>query len=297
MTKPALGVFVGGTLGLLDGLSALAYPEARATILSIVVGSTLKGVLTGAAAGWAARVWRSTPAGIALGIAVGFVLSSLAALPVMADHPSRYYDIVLPGMLLGAIVGFVTQRYPRAPVENSSGQAVGLLLLLLAIPATLAGQQSSATDPFEHLGFFIGRWEGASEGQPGKGTVHREYTRILNSRFIRVHNRSVYPAHEKNPKGEIHEDEGWFSFDRGRKRLVLRQFHVEGFVNQYVEDAESSPKKLVFTTEAIENIPAGWRARETYLIHGTDEFEEVFELAGAGKPFEVYSRARLQRVK
>jgi hypothetical protein len=35
--------------------------------------------------------------------------------------------------------------------------------------------------------------------------------------------------------------------------------------------------------EAIENIRAGWRARETYVIHGTDEFEQIFELAAPGK--------------
>lgn len=33
------------------------------------------------------------------------------------------------------------------------------------------------------------------------------------------------------------------------------------------------------------------------MIHGADEIEEVFELAAAGKPFQVYSRARLKRIK
>ena len=47
----------------------------------------------------------------------------------------------------------------------------------------------------------------------------------------------------------------------------------------------------MFTTEAIENIPAGWRARETYIL------EEIFELAPPGKDFELYSRNRLTRVK
>jgi len=171
------------------------------------------------------------------------------------------------------------------------------VLAVVLVSAVMAGQQFTAVDPFEHVGFLIGRWEGTSDGQPGKGAVHREYTRVLNSRFIRVRNRSQYPAQDRNPKGEIHEDEGWFSVDRARKRLVLRQFHVEGFVNQYVEDADSSPSKVVFTTESIENIPSGWRARETYLVHGPDEFEEIFELAESGKPFELYSRARLRRVK
>jgi hypothetical protein len=53
----------------------------------------------------------------------------------------------------------------------------------------------------------------------------------------------------------------------------------------------------VLTTEAIENIPAGWRARETYILTETDQLEEVFELAPPGKDFELYSRNRLTRVK
>lgn len=112
-----------------------------------------------------------------------------------------------------------------------------------------------------------------------------------------MQNRSEYPAQEKNPKGEVHEDEGFFSFDRGRKRIVFRQFHVEGFVNQYVEDEGTSSDRWVFTSEAIENIPPGWRARETYIVHGPNELEEIFELAQEGKPFQVYSRSRLKRVE
>lgn len=193
--------------------------------------------------------------------------------------------------------GTIAEMTNALPCRFAGTVRAGLSLVCLLVPAVIAAQPPPATDPFERVGFLIGRWEGTSEGQPGKGTVHREYTRAMNSRFIRVHNRSEYPPMEKSPKGEIHEDEGWFSFDRARKRLVLRQFHVEGFVNQYVEDADSSPTRVVFTTESIENIPAGWRARETYLVRGPDEFEEVFELAENGAPFEVYSRARLRRVK
>jgi hypothetical protein len=172
-----------------------------------------------------------------------------------------------------------------------------LSTILFLLPSTGRGQPPSVGDAFERIAFLVGRWEGASDGQPGNGTVRREYERVLTGRFIRVRNRTEYPAQEKNPKGEQHEDEGVFSFDRTRKRLVLRQFNVEGFVNQYVEDIDSSPTRVAFTTEAIENLPAGWRARETYLSHGPDEFEEVFELAEPGKPFEVYSRARLTRVR
>lgn len=85
-------------------------------------------------------------------------------------------------------------------------------------------------------------------------------------------------------------------FDRSRKKLVLRQFHVEGFVNQYAEDAGTTADRLSFTSEQIENIPPGWRARETYIKRGSDAFEEIFELAEPGKAFEVYSHARFTRI-
>ena len=157
--------------------------------------------------------------------------------------------------------------------------------------------QPPAADNLAPLAPLIGRWTGTSEGQPGKGTVERDYERALGSRFIRIRNRSTYSPQEKNPKGEIHEDEGLFSFDRARKRVVFRQFHVEGFVTTYVHDLDTKPGTLSFTSEAIENIPAGWRARETYILHGVDDLEEIFELAEPGKEFTVYSRSRLKRVR
>jgi hypothetical protein len=169
--------------------------------------------------------------------------------------------------------------------------------LTVAGVAVAFAQPTAPPDPFASIAFLVGKWEGTSDGQPGKGTLRREYERVLNGRFIRLRNRIDYPPQEKNPKGEIHEDEGYFSADRSRKKLVLRQFHIEGFVNQYVQDDGAQPTRIAFTTEAIENIPAGWRARETYVVHGPDAVEEIFELAESGKPFEVYSRAQLRRVR
>ena len=102
----------------------------------------------------------------------------------------------------------------------------------------------------------------------------------------------------KNSKGEVHEDWCMVSFDKGRKKLVLRQFHVEGFVNQYLMSSSSADgKTIVFTSESIENIPAGFRARETYKILGSAEFMEVFAIAEPGKDFEIYSEGHFRRKK
>ena len=160
----------------------------------------------------------------------------------------------------------------------------------------LTEQTRSAPDVWEPVRFLIGAWDGDVSGQPGTGKSAREYRFTLNNRFLEVRNKSTYPAQPKNPKGEVHEDWGMVSYDRGRKAFVLRQFHVEGFVNQYVSDpVREGP--LRFTSEAIENIPAGYRARETYTITGPDSFVERFELAEPGKDFEVYSETRFRRRK
>jgi hypothetical protein len=182
---------------------------------------------------------------------------------------------------------------------RSAGTAVSLLLAVV-LPSALAGanaQSSTATDSLAPVARLVGKWIGTSEGQPGHGRVEREYERVLGSRFIQVRNRSTYPPQEINPKGETHEDIGFLSFDSTRTRIVFRQFHVEGFVNQYVLELNPTPGRLVFNTEAIENIPAGFRARETYLLTGNDQLEEIFELAEPGKEFEVYSRTQLTRVR
>lgn len=172
----------------------------------------------------------------------------------------------------------------------------GVLVLLFTSLSAAQQPASPPPDQWARVRFLLGSWEGTQEGRPGRGTVRRQYRLVLRDQFIEVRNTSTYPPQEKNPKGEVHEDTGYISYNRARKRLVLRQFHVEGFVNQYVEEPESSPGRLVFVSESIENIPAGWRARETYVVHGPDEFEELFELAEADKPFELYSRAQLKRV-
>jgi len=127
--------------------------------------------------------------------------------------------------------------------------------------------------------------------------VQREYRFVLNNKFLHVQNKSTYDPQPKNPKGEVHEDWGMISFDKGRKRFVLRQFHVEGFVNQFVMNSSDEGKTIVFTSESIENIPSGFRARETYKIVGPDEFQEVFEIAEPGKGFEVYSESHFKRKK
>lgn len=142
---------------------------------------------------------------------------------------------------------------------------------------------------------MVGSWAGDVDGAPGKGNSEREYRFVLNNSFLEIRNKSTYAAQPKNPKGEVHEDWGMISYDKARKKLVLRQFHIEGFVNQFTSEA-TDDGGVRFVSEAIENIRPGYRARETYQKTGPDSFIERFELAEPGKDFEVYSETHFRRV-
>jgi len=176
-----------------------------------------------------------------------------------------------------------------------------LFAALLGLSASSSAQTplpaaAAEPDPWAPVKFMLGSWQGTATGQAGEGTVVREYTQVLRQRFIQEKNTSIYPPQEKNKKGEVHDHVSYMSYDKARKALVLREFHVEGFVNQYVMNKEAStPTKLVFDSENFENFNNKWKARETYEVVGPDEFIETFELAPPDKPFQVYSKNHLKR--
>ena len=177
--------------------------------------------------------------------------------------------------------------------------AAVLTVLIVAFGANGVSAQSpqapgNAPDTWAPLRFLLGTWEGTSTGQPGNGSVRREYRLILRDRFIEVRNTSTYLPQEKNPKGEVHEDVGYISYDRAGKTFRFRQFHVEGFVTTYVGNTSALPA-IAFNSETLENLPSGWRARETYQLIDDDSLVERFELAEPGKDFVVYSEARFRR--
>jgi hypothetical protein len=167
-------------------------------------------------------------------------------------------------------------------------------VLVTALPAAVLAQQAaSAPDVWAPVRFMAGEWTGIAEGEPGKGSSTRTYTFAIKDRYLYERNVSTYPPQDANKTGEVHEHWSLISYDKSRKAIVLRQFHQEGFVNQYVRDASLGP--LVFVSESFENFPNTWKARESYDIVSSDEFVETFELAEPGKAFTVYSKTRFKR--
>ena len=113
MNKMWLGFILGGILGIFDGLTAWFTPEVRPYMLSIIIGSTFKGVIAGLAIGFFARRVNSLPLGILFGLGVGLLLAFAVAAMPSSTGKHYYFEIMLPGSLVGLIVGYATQRYGR----------------------------------------------------------------------------------------------------------------------------------------------------------------------------------------
>lgn len=169
-------------------------------------------------------------------------------------------------------------------------------MTVILFSGQLYAQTTESSDIWEPFRYFTGSWVGHETGASGIGKGTRTYEFALNDKYLFHKNKSVFEPQEKNPDGEIHEDWGFVSYDTNREKFILREFHSEGFVIGYIlEDGEPNSKKLVFTSESVENVPEGFRARLTITILSDDEFLETFELASTGKEYSELLRNTWKR--
>jgi len=118
MSKPLIGIIVGAILGAFDGLTAWFTPAVRDQLAGIVVSSTFKGIIAGIAIGFFAKKFHSLPLGLLFGLAIGALLAYLTARFAVGGY---YFEIMLPGSLVGLIVGFATQKYGQTPATALEG--------------------------------------------------------------------------------------------------------------------------------------------------------------------------------
>jgi hypothetical protein len=108
LSKPMLGLALGGTLGLLDGLTGFFEPSLAPVMGSVITFCMLKGLVSGVLIGYVSQKADSMLVGVLAGIAIAALLSFLV---ILRAGMALFWDIMLPGMLLGLIVGFCTQKF------------------------------------------------------------------------------------------------------------------------------------------------------------------------------------------
>jgi len=122
MNKILVGLVFGIILGAVDGATAWFYPETRPVITGILIGSSFKGMLVGLFSGWFARRVQSTGWGIVVGSSLGLLFAFIVAVMDASKGKSHYLEIMLPGFVVGAIIGFLTQKMGTPAVVKSGAQ-------------------------------------------------------------------------------------------------------------------------------------------------------------------------------
>lgn len=84
--------------------------------MEIVFFSTIKGLIAGVLIGWFAKKVHSLPLGIVVGLSIGLFLAYLVAAGGDGSGNHYYWEIMLPGSIMGMIVGYATQKFsvPKA---------------------------------------------------------------------------------------------------------------------------------------------------------------------------------------
>jgi len=179
---------------------------------------------------------------------------------------------------------------------TSRDRIVSIVMLSLSLTIPVIAEEPEAADPWAPVRVLLGEWQGSGSGFGGKSEVRHTYEFVLQDQFIHSTTQAKFQTKEDGTSGEIHEDQGFFSFDSDRGKIVFRQFLSEGFVNTYVlEDPEPDGGALVFTSETTEGA-GGMAARLTFSFDEKDSYRLVLELASPGKDFFECQTLEMERV-
>ena len=141
--------------------------------------------------------------------------------------------------------------------------------------------------PFRPL---LGRWRGIGQGPTGKSEVETEWKLVLGGEFLQSQSSSA-------AEGDHHQDVGLISYDKARRKYIYRAFHSEGFGNHYVADVSTDGRKIVFTSEAIENGPKGLRAMEIIELKDGQLLTTLKLASGGDGAYKVCASAKLARTE
>ena len=168
-----------------------------------------------------------------------------------------------------------------------------ILAFLTFSPPICFGQNAN----FQQLEFLIGEWSGRGSGFGNESsTINSFFKPDMIGKYIEFKNESWFEPTSNNPEGEHHIDRGFISLDKERDLFVIRQFHIEGYVIQYIlVDSLSNDTVLVFESESIENFVPGGEARWTITTISENQIETIFDVAFPNSDYSCMGVNKLRK--
>jgi len=154
------------------------------------------------------------------------------------------------------------------------------------------GTPAPAWKPFQELAFLTGAWTGgASLGARFGGRVAR-FGPELGGAFFVVHG-STFLAADEGGREETLEEEGWFAYDREKRRYVATWFFSNGVTGSF--DVELLPDGIRLLSRELVNYEAGTRARLLFQRRPEGDVTMNVDLAAPGKDFVPWLVSALKK--
>jgi hypothetical protein len=164
-------------------------------------------------------------------------------------------------------------------------------------PAPPAASQAAAAapawKPFQELAFLSGAWTGGSSiGTRFGGRVARFGPELLGAFFV-VHGSTILAAEEGGRPEETLDEEGWFAYDREKRKYVATWFFSNGVSGVF--DVELLPEGIRLLSRDLLNYEAGTRARMLFQRRPEGDVTMNVDLAPPGKDFVPWIVSALKK--
>jgi hypothetical protein len=176
----------------------------------------------------------------------------------------------------------------RAPGRNAGSHPGGASGRDAGTPAPAI----PAWKPFQELAFLTGSWTGtASLGARFGGRVAR-FGPELSGAFFVVRG-STFLAADEGGREETLEEEGWFAYDREKRKYVATWFFSNGVTGAF--DVELLPDGVRLLSRELVNYESGTRARLLFQRRPEGDVAMNVDLAAPGKDFVPWLVSALKK--
>jgi hypothetical protein len=159
-------------------------------------------------------------------------------------------------------------------------------------PASAAAPAVPAWKPFQELAFLTGSWAGSASLGPRFGGRVARFGPELSGAFFVVRG-STFIAADEAGREETLEEEGWFAYDREKRKYVATWLFSNGVVGAF--DVELLPDGVRLLSRELVNYESGTRARLLFQRRPDGDISMNVDLALPGKDFVPWLVSALKK--